>query len=91
MVLYRICFILLLIVVTGIFIYFGSQIESQSDSAFPQSFESSWELYGWFTILLYLCQFLSLLALPQALFNFLGFVIFNPFPDDPVIEVEQHT
>nr|CAG4649375.1 EOG090X07AI [Scapholeberis mucronata] len=46
----------------------------------------SLELYGWFALVLYLCQYLSLLALPQALFNFLGFMLFNPFPDDPKLQ-----
>jgi egghead protein (zeste-white 4 protein) len=31
---------------------------------------------------------LALLALPQAVFNFLGFILFNPFPDDPQIKVK---
>nr|CAG4643243.1 EOG090X07AI [Ilyocryptus agilis] len=41
----------------------------------------SFEVYGWFfASFLYLCQFLTLLALPQAVFNFLGFTVYNPFP-----------
>lgn len=38
--------------------------------------------YGSFgTLILYLFRFISLLALPQCLFNFLGLTIYNAFPD----------
>lgn len=87
MTLYHVVNILVLFCVTATFIYFGSQLGSSSSDGLPQSFKHSWELYGWFAALLYVCQYLSLLALPQALFNFLGFVLYNPFPEDPIVEV----
>jgi egghead protein (zeste-white 4 protein) len=79
--------ILLLFGITAIFIHYGSNFGSHSDNGSPQSFKSSWEVYGWFSLVLYLCQYLALLALPQAVFNFLGFILFNPFPADPQIKV----
>ena len=87
MVLYHITNIIVLIVVIAFFIYFGSFSGSQSDNTSAHSFSSSWKVYGWLTFLLYLCQYLSLLALPQALFNFFGFILFNPFPEEPKLEV----
>ncbi|XP_046451309.1 beta-1,4-mannosyltransferase egh-like [Daphnia pulex] len=78
--------ILLLFGITAIFIHYGSNFGSHSDNGSPQSFKSSWEVYGWFSLVLYLCQYLALLALPQAVFNFLGFILFNPFPADPQIK-----
>lgn len=79
--------ILLLFGIIFTFIYYGSNLGPNLDNVSPQTFTSSWEKYGWFTPVLYLCQYLTLLALPQAVFNFLGFILFNPFPGDPKIEV----
>lgn len=78
--------IFLLFGIISTFVYYGSNLGSHLDNISPQTFSSSWEKYGWFTLVLYLCQYLALLALPQAVFNFLGFLLFNPFPGDPQIE-----
>jgi hypothetical protein len=88
MILLHLANILLLFGITSVFIYYGSNFGSHFDNDSPQSFKSSWEKYGWFSLVLYLCQYLALLALPQAVFNFLGFILFNPFPDDPQIKVK---
>ena len=88
MILVHLANILLLFGITFIFIYYGSNFGSHSDNDSPQSFKSSWEKYSWFSLVLYFCQYLALLALPQAVFNFLGFILFNPFPDDPQIKVK---
>jgi len=42
-----------------------------------------WLEYGWFTTLLYFCRCLPLLGLPQAVFNFLGLIFFQSFPQSP--------
>ncbi|XP_014300315.1 beta-1,4-mannosyltransferase egh [Microplitis demolitor] len=47
----------------------------------PKPVVDSWERYGFMTLLLYLLRLLTLLALPQTLFNFLGLIIYNAFPD----------
>lgn len=80
--------IFLLFGIISTFVYYGSNLGSHLDNISPQTFSSSWEKYGWFTLVLYLSQYLALLALPQAVFNFLGFLLFNPFPGDPQIEVK---
>ena len=79
-----------MIAVIVIFIYSGSNFQSSSSDKndIPQTFMISLEYYGWFAVMLYLCQYLTLLALPQALFNFLGFLKFNPFPEDPKVQVQ---
>ncbi|XP_046643232.1 beta-1,4-mannosyltransferase egh-like isoform X2 [Daphnia pulicaria] len=49
---------------------------------------SSWEQYGFFlAAVLYVTRFLTLLCLPLALFNFLGLVLFNAFPDQPKTKI----
>jgi egghead protein (zeste-white 4 protein) len=51
---------------------------------------SSWEQYGFFlAAFLYFTRFLTLLCLPMALFNFLGLVLFNAFPDQPKTKVTR--
>lgn len=51
---------------------------------------SSWEQYGFFlAAVLYVTRFLTLLCLPMALFNFLGLVLFNAFPDQPKTKVTR--
>nr|CAH0112427.1 unnamed protein product [Daphnia galeata] len=49
---------------------------------------SSWKQYGFLlTAFLYIIRILTLLCLPMALFNFLGLVLFNAFPDQPKSKV----
>ena len=80
--------IIMLFTVIYIFMHYGSNSGSHLDkTSQPQSFLNSWEQYGWFVIVLYVCQYLTILGLPQAVFNFLGFVLFDPFPENPKIEV----
>lgn len=73
--------ILVLISVTGLFIYFGGGLDAKPHST--SSFQLSLEKYGWFALVLYLCRYLTLLALPQVVFNFFGFILYNPFPETP--------
>jgi egghead protein (zeste-white 4 protein) len=51
---------------------------------------SSWEEYGFLpAAFLYITRILTLLCLPMALFNFLGLVLFNAFPDQPKSKVTR--
>lgn len=51
---------------------------------------SSWEHYGFLPAgFLYITRILTLLCLPMALFNFLGLVFFNAFPDQPKLKVTK--
>jgi len=50
-----------------------------------------WQKYGWFTIFLMGPPWLILLALPQSMFNFLGLVFFQSFPDPPKLKYDSHT
>jgi egghead protein (zeste-white 4 protein) len=77
--------ILALISVTGSFVYFGGGLDASPHST--SSFQLSLEKYGFFAFLLYLCRYLTLLAMPQVVFNFLGFILYNPFPETPRKEV----
>lgn len=46
-----------------------------------------WATYGIITsIILYFLRFLTFLALPQVIFNFLGLVLFNAFPEKIVLK-----
>lgn len=65
--------------------YFGGGLNTEIQST--SSFQLSLEKYGWFAFLLYLCRYLTLLALPQVVFNFFGFILYNPFPETPRKEV----
>ena len=59
-------------------IYVGSEFESKVGSPILDP----WQTYGWVqTALLYFFRSLVLLSLPLALFNFLGLVLFNAFPE----------
>ena len=49
-----------------------------------------WLEYGWFTTLLYFCRCLPLLGLPQAVFNFLGLIFFQSFPQSPQLNVRKY-
>jgi len=59
-----------------IFEYFGPEETSLNP----------WHEYGWPAVLLYACCYLALLGLPQAVFNFLGLVLFPSFPNQPKLK-----
>lgn len=87
----RLLNLLALFGVIGAFMYLSGNVGSQGTNPASDSFDASWEAYGWCTILLYLVRYLVLLALPQALANFFSFLLYNPFPKNPVIEVISTT
>nr|CAG4651019.1 EOG090X07AI [Simocephalus serrulatus] len=52
--------------------------------------QNSWEKYGMIpTVFLYITRILALLCLPVALFNFLGLILFNAFPDQPKLKASS--
>jgi len=60
------------------FVCFNVRFAQQSSK-----FLDPWQEYGWCTPLLYLFQYIPLLGLPQSVFNFLGLIFFQSFPDPP--------
>jgi len=53
----------------------------------PQSSDlNPWKEYGLFSFLLYLCRYLAILGLPQSLFNFMGLIWFQSFPEPPKLK-----
>ena len=69
---------------------FGLVIFSVYPAANVQAEPSDhWQKYGWFTIFLMGPPWLILLALPQSMFNFLGLVFFQSFPDPPKLKVTR--
>ncbi|XP_074109151.1 beta-1,4-mannosyltransferase egh-like isoform X1 [Cotesia typhae] len=71
------CCLLILIITT--FEYTSGVLSILDSEERPRI--DSWERYGVVTPLLFLLRLLTLLALPQSLFNFLGLILYNAFPD----------
>ncbi|XP_034950415.1 beta-1,4-mannosyltransferase egh [Chelonus insularis] len=70
-----ICVILLFEYISGVFNW---DVENQINP---------WELYGYLgTTILYSLRLLTLLSLPQIIFNFLGLTLYNAFPDKVVLQ-----
>ena len=66
-----------------VWIYLGSSgFGSKADRS---PIVDPWQTYGWLqTALLYFLRSLVLLSLPLAIFNFLGLILFNAFPDKKI-------
>lgn len=57
-----------------------------SENAFPRDLDP-WTAYGFVpTIILYVLRGLTLLTLPQMMFNFCGLLFYNAFPDKVVLK-----
>lgn len=68
----------------------GPQEEVNAAGLEKEVIVSSWEQYGFLpAAFLYITRILTLLCLPLALFNFLGLVLFNAFPDPPKSKVTR--
>lgn len=53
----------------------------------PPAPQDPWETYGVFkTFFLYILKFLTFLALPQVIFNAMGLLFFNAFPEKTVLK-----
>lgn len=83
----RISNLALLLAIMGSFIYFSITYGIPHEAESAKSFQKSLDHYGLLVLALYALQFLALLALPQSIFNFLGFLIYNPFPSTPKLKV----
>ena len=58
-----------------------------NENASEAALETPWQKYGWFAVILYLSRYLALLALPQAVCNFLGLLLYDSFPPTPELKV----
>ena len=50
---------------------------------------NQWQNYGWMGFVVYMLYCLPLLGIPQSLFNFLGLIFFQSFPDTPTLKVTR--
>lgn len=76
------CTLLITVIVT--FEVFSGGIKIDENSF---TLVDPWTEYGQLaTVLLYLLRFLTLLTLPQVLFNFCGLVFYNAFPEKVVLK-----
>jgi beta-1,4-mannosyltransferase len=75
---------ILLVVVVTFFEVFSGGIKTKEESFVTIN---PWEEYGTpATILLYILRLLTLLTLPQVLFNFFGLIFYNAFPDKTTLK-----
>ena len=79
------CVTFFVFLVISFFISGGSQLLTSVPS---DSIINPVERYGWIgTLILYAFQGVIIFNLPLAIFNFLGLILFNAFPEEPSIKV----
>lgn len=78
---------LLLVVIVLIFEWLAGGLWVNEVERLKMDMLDPWSEYGVpVTVILYLLRILTFLALPQVLFNFLGLVLFNAFPDKVILK-----